>query len=315
MSNIGGSSTPAGWYGDPAGSGQLRWWDGAAWTNHLAPVPTPQPVLTPTPTVQPPTVAQASGYSPVADPAEHPYVPFQNSWNVNALTQATQPTQWNTASSWVLATTPLWMVAVELIVILINASMGASVTAQTGTISVITIAVYLVIFLIEILAAVRDHNALKRWGYRTVSSTAWILLGPLIYLIVRTVRVRSEVKRGIAPLVFYIVSIVCIIFLGIAAAVVIPIYLAEHGGASSNSANASSLAAGITNGLDKSGGTYTVTCIPFAQPTSAPTDVTCTAIDTASNDSHTLFIEVDPPATPGGQPTVRLLSVTPPIAQ
>ena len=29
----------AGWHLDPAGSGQLRWWDGTAWTDHLAPPP------------------------------------------------------------------------------------------------------------------------------------------------------------------------------------------------------------------------------------------------------------------------------------
>jgi glycerol uptake facilitator-like aquaporin len=37
-------TTPAGWYPDPAGSTQLRYFDGVTWTEHLAPaVATPGP--------------------------------------------------------------------------------------------------------------------------------------------------------------------------------------------------------------------------------------------------------------------------------
>lgn len=39
----------AGWYQDPAGSGQLRWWDGQQWTDHLRPVPTADTPGGPTP--------------------------------------------------------------------------------------------------------------------------------------------------------------------------------------------------------------------------------------------------------------------------
>ncbi len=34
----------AGWYADPAGTGQLRYWDGAAWTDHLSAVPAAAPL-------------------------------------------------------------------------------------------------------------------------------------------------------------------------------------------------------------------------------------------------------------------------------
>ncbi len=42
--------TPAaqpGWYSDPAGTGRLRWYDGAAWTEHYQDVPSPAPTLDP----------------------------------------------------------------------------------------------------------------------------------------------------------------------------------------------------------------------------------------------------------------------------
>ena len=43
------TTTPAGWYPDPGGSGAARWWDGTAWGAQLqaAPQPVVQPVAQP----------------------------------------------------------------------------------------------------------------------------------------------------------------------------------------------------------------------------------------------------------------------------
>jgi hypothetical protein len=39
------TTTPAGWYADPAGSGGMRWWDGASWGDQVQPAA--QPVAAP----------------------------------------------------------------------------------------------------------------------------------------------------------------------------------------------------------------------------------------------------------------------------
>lgn len=60
-------SAVAGWYPDPSGTpGQLRWWDGAQWTDHTAPVPETQPAAPAVPTWQPGTAGGAPGAAPAA---------------------------------------------------------------------------------------------------------------------------------------------------------------------------------------------------------------------------------------------------------
>lgn len=60
------SATPDGWYPDPGGSAQHRWWDGQAWTNDLRLVnqpPTPWPIDSPSWTA-PPQQGSAQGEYP-----------------------------------------------------------------------------------------------------------------------------------------------------------------------------------------------------------------------------------------------------------
>lgn len=35
MPSVKNPSVPAGWYRDPLGLPQLRWWDGSSWTNRI----------------------------------------------------------------------------------------------------------------------------------------------------------------------------------------------------------------------------------------------------------------------------------------
>jgi Protein of unknown function (DUF2510) len=340
MSNSVGSPIPAGWYRDPAGSEQLRWWDGTAWTAHLAPAPTPQPAPIPvvaapvaTPVIQAPVFTsgygQTQAIAPVQLPEERPYVPFQNSWNgstnqygAGASGDFVRPAQWNTAGIWFVATWTFWVgliiVVVSFIIGLIFGAQHVSVANAGTSYGYLGETIgYVVGWILLVVAAARDGAALTRMGYPRSTSVLWILLlPPLVYLIIRTVRVKSESGRGLAPLIFYIVSSVVVGAITVGAFLAFPSLLAAESGLSGpvvNRANATSLASGITTGLDKNGGNYTVTCTPFAKPTTQPINVSCTAVDASTNLTHTMIIEVDP-GTAGGQPTVKLLSVTPPIS-
>lgn len=57
------ASPPAGWYADPAGASNLRYWDGDQWTEHLTPAPALAPSAVPpsVPSSTPVPVATSTG--------------------------------------------------------------------------------------------------------------------------------------------------------------------------------------------------------------------------------------------------------------
>lgn len=80
----------SGWYDDPKGSGQLRYWDGIAWTEHLRP-PAAPPVM-PAPTMPPPYGMPAHDpYGTVTpgrpDPYQRPVAFTSNGAGMNVTTQ------------------------------------------------------------------------------------------------------------------------------------------------------------------------------------------------------------------------------------
>src|ERR1700712_2357351 len=98
-------SVPAGWYSDPAGTTDLRWWDGLRWTTQLQAPPAP---VEPAPVMPAPT-------------AEKAYVPF------SSAAAAPRPTLRGiayTRTVWWICFQPLWGLATQFILYAIVTAFG-----------------------------------------------------------------------------------------------------------------------------------------------------------------------------------------------
>jgi hypothetical protein len=288
---------PAGWYSDPAGFDQLRWWDGAGWTTHLAPRPIPMPPPVPqAPTFLPP-VAQAPMFPVPMFPVPMTQAPVLQTPVAQTVAP---PGNWNTVSSWFVALSPTFFAAAYILEFLRVAGQP-NLSLVFGAIAVSSF----VPFVVAVIFATVDRHALKKRGYPLPASVWWMLLTPLAYLIVRTVKLRREVGRGSGPLWVWIAAwAISSVIIGVVTVQVLP--------AITNSQNSSNLARGIQDGMNSKGGDFLVTCPPSA-PLTVGARFSCTALDQTARVSHILVIDVV--AGANGQPTVKLESVTPPISR
>jgi len=103
--------TPAGWYPDPERAGHLRYWDGAAWTEHFSPVqeppapPAPEPPAAPTAPELPaePSFAASSGAHRAPDAEPEPTPPGEP----DPLSLTEQPTTEVPLREWSFEPPPL----------------------------------------------------------------------------------------------------------------------------------------------------------------------------------------------------------------
>lgn len=197
---------PPGWFTDPIGRSELRWWSGAEWTEYVAASPEMLPPDAVLPAHQPLShLADTSASVPLpgsfvaAQPESAAYVPFGDRTASTADSGTFQPwtpsapSRWNTGGAWALSATPLVGVATGI-------GIAFAVTVSPW----LALSMVLLPLFWMIAAATRDRAALDEYGYGRVPSRWWLLLGPLGYLVARTIHVRRRSGHGSAPLWWYL---------------------------------------------------------------------------------------------------------------
>lgn len=229
---------PAGWYPDPSGEPQQRWWDGYSWSAHVqaqtAPVPV-QPVAVnyaPSYYVATPSSAPAAdeAYAPRAarpvasDPievilnnlstgsasAQSSAVSFISETGtgpvpvafaedaVQVQTFTAGPKGWGTGSIWGLAFMPI------ISTVIYGAAFALLATVGIDWIGLALIPV--LVGLISLNFAVNDRRGLDAKGYEKTANWAWVLLGDWVYLIVRFIATRREFKASSAFIWVYLAN-------------------------------------------------------------------------------------------------------------
>lgn len=158
----GNPAAPAGWYADPSGSGQERWWDGRNWAEerHAAP----------------------SGFSGASAPPRAPegtpvYTPF----------------------IWAIATLPVISV-LALATVDMRAVAAAAMDPNAVPPGAATSSLSWILFAAAIVLAYFDYRTLRSRGFALPFHWAWTLLGGGVYVIGRSVIARRRAGSGLGPI-------------------------------------------------------------------------------------------------------------------
>ncbi|MEO8907543.1 MAG: DUF2510 domain-containing protein [Microbacteriaceae bacterium] len=211
MTDVNGNNPAPGWYPDPAGSAQQRWWDGTGWTGYLQ---SPQPVVPPVQPAQAGALPQHSAYSSPYTSAYADAAPIAQPYaTVMPIVQpdlGPNPKIY-TPFIWVIVLLPL-LSTIALAAFDLNkyADLSASTTgSSSATMAMFGDPLYLLtgflgwaIYGITVWLAYLDWRALRRIGVVQPFHWAWAFLSVLVYVIGRTVVVRRRVGKGtgLAPI-------------------------------------------------------------------------------------------------------------------
>lgn len=240
----------AGWYDDPSGSGQLRWWGGLAWTEYVKPREQPVPREQPAPARAP---------EPSYIPAGSTYVPF-------AVTYAPSPVRLESSGS--SGTLAAWLMGSYPLIAVVGQWLILQAGRRLDPVSLV--AVPLLLLVVVVGSAIWDSALLRRRGFDAPSAW-WILLGPLAYLIARVVALRHSGARSAGPLILLVLA--AIIASIVSVLVVAPLLLSAQ-----NDDLIDQFETRVEQGLAaQSPGAWEVTCSRDASITTVGSSVPCSA--------------------------------------
>ncbi len=250
------TAAAAGWYHDPSDSGSWRWWDGATWTSHVRPKVETAPVSIAQPAVQQPVIPQLPqpaqpiqpiqplSLTPETPASEQEYwhspnaeivqIPGRSATSQHGHASGVGPGghgpapydmhQWGDVGSpqtpgiWLLASLPL----ISLVLQVVFGVVAGVIQGTTGvSLAPPNVVFYVIVLVLSWTFAAMDVKALGARGYNAPKIWWMLLLPPLAYFIARGRVVRREGRRAWPPELLYFLSILGIILISVALAVVV----------------------------------------------------------------------------------------------
>ena len=199
----------AGWYPDPAGTPQERWWGGLNWTDHLRDTPPVAPVWPPAPSEPvtsewPSAVAGMSGSTASGMPHATTQLAYQPMAGVGAADPNVERGRFYRPPVGSPNTGPIWFIAVSPVATVIILTLIGSLPIAT-LLPALAIS-FSVLFVALLIAVIWDSSILKQRNL-PAASPAWLLLGLPIYLILRRVTLSREGIRHTAPSNVFVASV------------------------------------------------------------------------------------------------------------